>query len=96
LATRPLGAFIVHYVVLATVELTKKKTKSLAQPVEKLWRAGSRNLKSRSRNPGNAQFGAIHHSSSPCVVHATADLTKKRSVSLLLFKVMTGVPKFKK
>ena len=40
---------------------SKEKTKSLASSVEKLWRTRSRNLKSRSRDPGHAPFGVIHH-----------------------------------
>ena len=45
LATPPLGSFIVPYVVGYMAYPKKKKTKSLASSVEKLWRAGSQNLK---------------------------------------------------
>ena len=47
LATPPLGSLIVPYVLFAMHRLSnkEKKTKSLASSVEKLWRAGSQNLK---------------------------------------------------
>jgi len=40
LATPPLQSFIIHCIELATVELTKKKTKSLNSSVAKLWGRG--------------------------------------------------------
>jgi len=39
----------------------QQRKRSLALSAEQLWRAGSQNLKSRSRDPGHAHFGG--HSS---------------------------------
>ena len=66
LYTPPSGSFIIPHVVLHGLS-NKEKTKCLASSVEKLWRAGSQNLQSRTVGHvtlANAHFGVIHYSSS--------------------------------
>jgi len=81
----PLGSFDIRWLVAYSSygrTSTEKNDMSLAS-VQKLWRARSQNLKSRSHDTGHAHSGVIHHPL--CSTrHGYVELTEKNEVSIFI------------